>query len=58
MSAFFSGVIFGALLIAAAFTAYFTRSRAPKRAVIEWTEKAYEPPVTTRILIKERDLQL
>jgi len=58
MTAFFSGVLFGALMIGAAFVAYITRARAPRREVIDWTEKAYQPPATTRILIKERNLQL
>lgn len=58
MSAFLSGVLFGALMIGAAFVAYITKVRAPKREVIDWTEKAYEPPATTRILINERNIRL
>jgi hypothetical protein len=60
MNAFFAGVIFGALLAGSAFTIFLTRIPRPKRREIEpWSETAYQaPPVTTRILIKERNIQL
>lgn len=58
MNAFFAGVIFGGLLIGSAAIVFITRMRKPKREIIEWTERAYEPPVSTRILVKERNIQL
>jgi len=58
VNAFFAGVLFGALLIGSVFVAFITRQRKPKREIIDWTEKAYEPPVTTRILVRERSIKL
>lgn len=60
MAAFFSGVLFGALLVAAVFVLVFTRTRATKREPVEWTSEFHEPPpiVTTRVLIRERELKI
>lgn len=59
MTAFFSGVLFGALLIATAFVAYLTRARRPRREPEPWSEETYQVPVvTTRVLIRERSIEL
>lgn len=58
MNAFIAGVVFGALFMGAVFTLIITRMRKPKREIIDWTEKAYEPPVATKLLIKERTFEL
>lgn len=60
MNAFMGGIVFGSLLAAGIAVIFITRirSRRPRRDVIEWTEQAYQPPVSTRILIQERELKL
>jgi len=62
MAAFFSGVLFGALFIAAVFVLVFTRSRAPKREPVEWDEEFFEtdpaPPAVTKITINKRQYSL
>lgn len=58
MIAFFGGIVSGCLFMGAAF-AIFLNYRAPRRDIAEWSEATYQqPPVTTRILIKERNLEL
>ena len=60
MTAFFGGIVFGALFAAGIAILFINhmRPRRHRRDVIEWTEQAYQPPVSTRILIKERELKL
>jgi hypothetical protein len=62
MNAFFAGVVFGALLAGSVFTIFITSRRRPqpRREPIEWAPEFHDPqpPVTTRILIKERHLVL
>lgn len=59
MNAFFAGIVFGALFMGAIFVVFITKARSPRRDIAEWREDTYQqPPVTTRILIKERNLEL
>lgn len=59
MTAFFGGLVFGCLLMGGAFAIFIPRIRAPRREIVEWAEATYQQPlVTTRILIKERNLEL
>ena len=64
MNAFFGGIIFGAILAGSVFVIFITSRRrpSPRREPIEWVPEFHEPqphpPVTTRILIKERSIQL
>ena len=57
--AFISGLIvgfggqFGWML-----TAFLLKQRRAKREVPVWTEQHYQPTVTTRVLIKERIVDL
>lgn len=59
MNAFFAGIVFGALFMGAIFVVFITKARSPRRDIAEWREDTYQqPPVVTRILIKERNLEL
>lgn len=62
MNAFFGGIIFGAILAGSVFVIFITSRRRPRREPIEWVPEFHDPqpqpPVTTRILIKERSIQL
>ena len=63
MNAFFGGIIFGAILAGSVFVIFITsRRRPPRREPVEWVPEFHEPqphpPVSTRILIKERSIQL
>lgn len=62
MNAFFGGIVFGAILAGSIFVIFITITRRPRREPVEWTPEFHEPhlqpPVTTRILIKERSIQL
>ena len=63
MNAFFGGIIFGAILAGSVAVIFITsRRRPPRREPIEWVPEFHDPqphpPVTTRILIKERSIQL
>lgn len=59
MSAFLSGVLFGALLIGAVFTVYLTRARPPHRDPIGWREDDFAPPpVVTKLTINKRTFDL
>jgi hypothetical protein len=59
MNAFFAGIVFGALFMGAVSVIFITKARSPRREIAEWREENYQqPPVTTRILIKERNLEL
>lgn len=58
MSAFFAGVLFGALFAGSAIVVFVTRMKKPKREIIDWSEKAYEPTVTTRIVNRHRSIEL
>ena len=61
MNAFFAGVIFGAVLVGVGITLFITRRpRKPRREPIEWTPEFHEPPppVSTRVLINRRDIQI
>lgn len=58
MNAFFAGVIFGALFAGSAVVVFVTRMKNRKREIIDWSEKAYEPPVTTRIVNRHRSIEL
>ena len=59
MNAFFAGIVFGALFMGAIFVVFITKARSPRRDIAEWREDSYQQsPVTTRILIKERNLEL
>ena len=59
MNAFFAATVSGALFAGPTFVAFTTKPRSPRRDIAEWREENYQqPPVTTRILIKERNLEL
>lgn len=58
MNAFIAGVIFGALFAGSAIIVFVTRVKKPKQEIIDWSEKAYEPPVTTRIVNRHRSIEL
>ena len=63
MNAFFGGIVFGAILAGSVFVIFITsRRRPPRREPVEWVPEFHEPqphpPVSTRILIKERSIQL
>ena len=66
MNAFFGGIVFGAILAGSVFVIFITSRRRPepRREPVEWTPEFHDPqppphpPVTTRILIKERSIQL
>lgn len=62
MAAFLSGVLFGALFIAAIFVLVVTRARLPKREPVEWDEEFFEtdpaPPAVTKIMISKRQYTL
>lgn len=64
MSAFLSGVLFGVILAGSVFVIFITSRRrpTPRREPIEWVPEFHDPqphpPVSTRILIKERSIQL
>lgn len=61
MSAFLSGVAFGTVLVGAVFVLFITRAKHPRREPIEWTPEFHEPPpppVTTRILVNRRSIEL
>lgn len=62
MNAFVGGIIFGAILAGSVFVIFITSRRRPRREPVEWTPEFHDPqpqpPVTTRILIKERSIQL
>lgn len=62
MAAFLSGVLFGALFIAAVFVLVFTRARAPRHEPVEWDEEFFEtdpaPPAVTKIMISKRQYTL
>ena len=64
MNAFFGGIIFGAILAGSVFVIFITSRRRPppRREPVEWVPEFHEPhlqpPVSTRILIKERSIQL
>lgn len=59
MNAFFAGVLFGALFAGSAIVVFVTRIKKPKREIIDWTDRAYEPPVTTKITVnRHREFQI
>lgn len=59
MIAFFGGIVSGCLFMGAAFAIFLNYRAAPRRDIAEWSDAAYQQPlVTTRILIKERNLEL
>lgn len=59
MNAFFAGIVFGGLLVSAAFIIFITKARSPRREIAEWREENYQqPPVSTKLLIKERTFEL
>lgn len=58
MTPFFAGVIFGSLFAGSVFTLFITRARRPEREITDWTEKAYEPPVATKITVNKRTFSL
>lgn len=59
MNTFIAGGVFGALFMGSIFVLFITKARSPRRDIAEWREETYQqPPVTTRILIKERKLEL
>ncbi len=64
MSAFFAGVIFGAILIGSVFVAYITNFRPQRRRrrdPADWNVEFFEPekpPVQTTVTIKKREYTL
>lgn len=59
MNAFLGGILFGALFAGAVAVIFMTRIRRPQPEPVDWTEKAYEPPVvTTRIIMNRRKYEL
>ena len=60
MSAFFGGIIFGAILAGSVFVIFITSRRRPHREPIEWVPEFHEPQplVTTRILVNRRSIEL
>ena len=59
MSAFLAGALFGFLFMGGLFVIFVTRTRAPKKEIAEWREENFQqPPVTTKLLIKERTFEL
>jgi hypothetical protein len=63
MNAFFGGIIFGAILAGSVFVIFITtRRRPPRREPVEWVPEFHEPqpqpPVTTRILVNRRSIEL
>jgi hypothetical protein len=59
MNAFFAGVVFGALFMGAVSIIFITKARSPRREIAEWREENYQqPPVTTKLLIKERTFDI
>lgn len=64
MNAFLSGVLFGAILAGSVFVIFVTSRRRPppRREPVEWVPEFHEPhlqpPVTTRILVNRRSIEL
>lgn len=60
MSAFLSGVLFGAILAGSVFVIFITSRRQPRREPVEWAPEFHEPQphVTTRILVNRRSIEL
>lgn len=58
MSTFLAGALFGALFAGSAIVVLVTKMKKPKHEIIDWSEKAYEPPVTTRIVNRHRSIEL
>ena len=58
MTAFFAGMLLGSVPTAAVFAGYLARLRRGKSEIPVWTEQHYQPTVTTRVLIKERIVDL
>lgn len=54
---FLVGFVMGAAFVACAFVLFFTRKPAARQPAV-WTEETYHPPVTTRLLIKERNFEI
>ena len=59
MSAFFGGIVFGAILAGSVFVIFITSRRRPRREPIEWVPEFHEPhlqpPVTTKIVTQKRE---
>ena len=63
MNAFLGGIIFGAILAGSVFVIFITsRRRPPRREPVEWVPEFHDPqphpPVTTRILVNRRSIEL
>ena len=59
MNTFFAGIVFGALFAGSIFVVFITKARSPRREIAEWREENYQqPPVSTKLLIKERTFEL
>jgi hypothetical protein len=60
MTAFFAGVIFGALFAGSIIVIFVTRMKGRKRPEIEpWSETTYQAPlVTTRIVNRHREFEI
>ena len=59
VNAFFGGIVFGALFMGCIFIIFITKARSPRREIAEWREETYQhPPVTTKLLIKERTFDI
>lgn len=62
MTAFFAGVLFGAIFMGSIVVAYFThrwRPRQRQREIEPWSDDTYQaPPVQTRILVNKREITL